>query len=98
MNTNHVEKIAPETFELLKKLLTEGKITKDNFEIDGTAVQNISLGNGFARFDPPLQVSGKFGFLKIRTTITEIGYESKADAIIADIDASPINIEVRPNA
>ena len=95
MSLNHVEKINPELYQMLRSLLNTGKIEKDGNTLDFSPVQNITVGNGFMQFDPPLKVSGKFGPFKINTTITEISAKA-TNSIFVDIDSSPVNVEIKP--
>ena len=93
---DHVEKIDPDLYRMIESLLKTGKIEKDGKLIDFSAVQTISIRGGKATFNPPLKVSGKFGPIRINTTITEI--TAKADSsIFVDIDSSPLNVEIRPS-
>lgn len=95
MSLNHVEKIDPELYRMLRSLLGTGKIEKGGKLIDFSSVQNITIGNGLMQFDPPLKVSGKFGPVRINTTVSEINAQA-TNCILVDIDLSPINVEIKP--
>lgn len=95
MSLNHVETIDPELFRMLKSLLSTGKIEKDGKLADFSKTQTISISNGVMTFDPPLVVSGKFGPVRIKSTITEVKATAN-NSILVDINSSPINVEIRP--
>lgn len=95
MSLNHVEKVDPEVYRILRSLLLTGKVEKDGMLADFSPVQNITIGNGLMQFDPPLVVSGKFGPVRLKSTVSEISAKAAA-SILVDIDSSPINVEIKP--
>lgn len=88
--------ISPTIYRLIESLLKTGKIEKDGKLVDFGSVQTITIENGLMKLNPPLKISGKFGPVRINTTVTEISSNSNG-SIVVDINNSPINLEIRPN-
>lgn len=97
MSLNHVENIDPDLFKALLSLIRTGKVEKNGKLLDLSPVQTIQIAEGKVTFNPPLKVSGKFGPIRINTTVTEVSAKA-LDSILVDIDSSPINVEIKPNA
>lgn len=92
---DYIWKIDPDLYRMLESLLKTGKVERNGKLLDLSPVQTITIQDGLVKFDPPLRVAGKFGSIRVNTTITEV--RAKADSsIFVDIDSSPINLEIHP--
>lgn len=94
---DYVKKIDPDLYRMLDSLLKTGKIEKNGKLIDFSPVQTIEISGDKITFNPPLRVAGKFGVIRINSTITEISGKA-ANSILIDIDSSPFNVEIQPDA
>lgn len=84
----------PQTYDLLRSLLSRGIVELDGKTLDFTSVQRISISNGMMNFDPPARLTADLGPINVRTTISSLTVLS--GGIRVEIDNSPIDLELRP--
>jgi hypothetical protein len=91
---NYPVKISAAIYVLLESLLKTGKIDYEGKIIDFSEVQTMTLKDNKLVFDPPAKISAQIGFVRVRTTITEI--EARDSGVQIGIDNSPIDVEIQP--
>lgn len=84
----------PQTYELLRSLLSRGVVELDGKTLDFTAVQQITITNGEMTFSPPARITADMGPITLRTTISSLTVRS--GGIRVEIDNSPLDLELRP--
>lgn len=89
-------KISPQLYQILSALLESGKAVDDFFELDLSTVQTITIKSGKLRFNPPADLKIKYMGISLNTTISEI--TNKRKGIEVNIDNSPIDLKVVPDA
>lgn len=89
-------KIPPQLYRQLSDLLESGKVVDDFFELDLSHVQTITVKGGKLIFSPPVAVKIKYMGISLNTTISEI--TNKRKGIEVNIDNSPIDLKVVPDA
>jgi hypothetical protein len=91
-------RLPPEHFAMVERLLLSGLVLRDNWILDLSPVQSVTIDNGRMIFTPPANVKydgpGRFD---IGTTITEVTARPADGLIFIDIDMSPIDLLVKPS-
>ncbi len=87
--------ISPQIYQKISTLLETGKVADDNFELDMSPVQNISIKEGSLVFDPPIKLKLSYAGVTVSTTVTTV--KNKRKGIEINIDNSPIDVKVVPN-
>ena len=86
--------------ELLTPLITvlQGKpLLKDNWSLDLSGVQQVTVGDGKAWLSPPAKIKYDGpGLLNIGTTVSVISVQEDGKTLLIDIDRSPIDVKVIP--
>jgi len=91
--------INADVFAIINTLLATGKYEKDGKSIDLSPVQSINIANGVMSFKPPAKISASFGPFKINTTLSSLTLNAAdSQKIRVEVDNSPVDLELRPDA
>ncbi len=91
---NHPVRIEESVYDMLRDILTHGRVERDGKLLDFSMVQTIQIQGGKIEFNPPARVEAKIGPITVKTTISAL--KLKRNGIKVEIDNSPIDLELLP--